>query len=573
MVKIAAQNLRELLVKEGLIDPKVFDDIAIEADRLGQNVADMLISRGIITQEYLTMLLTEYFGVSRADLLNREIDLDTLRLIDEGIARRRRIILFKKESDGSIDVAMEDPSDLETLEFLSRNLKAKINPFLATATELERGYALYGAQYTQDFKKLIEENIRESLLSRARGAEEAAIEVPVIRIVDNVLAYAISLRATDIHIEVLEDAILIRYRIDGILREIIRIPKEVHPAIVARIKLLSNLKIDEHMRPQDGRFRYKIGSDFIDVRVAIIGTFYGEKVEMRLLPAAQKPFSFEELGMLEDTQKVIIENIKKTYGMFLVTGPTGAGKTTTLYSILNILNQTTVNIVTVEDPIEYEIRYVNQTQINPQAGITFASGLRALLRQDPNIIMVGEIRDEETAGMAVQAALTGHLVLSSLHTNDAPTAIPRLIDMKIVPFLIAAILNAVIAQRLVRRICRTCIYSFAPSPEVIDVLKKELGEIIKEREEGGGFSFPATFYRGKGCAQCNGTGYFGRIGIFQVLHETEKVREVMVSPDFSLDALRDLARKEGMVTMLEDGLRKVEIGLTTMEEVLRVIRE
>lgn len=571
MVRISPQNLKDLLLKEGLVDPKVFDDIVLEASRLGQGFTDVLISRGIITQEYLMTLLTQYFGVPRADLLGKEIDTAVMRLIDEGVARRRRVIAFKKEPDGSIDVAMEDPSDLETMEFLSRNLRAKINPYLSAPNELERGFALYGAQYTQDFKKLIEENIRESLLSRARGAEEAAIEVPVIRIVDNVIAYAISLRATDIHIEVLEDAILVRYRIDGILREIIRVPKEVHPAIIARIKLLSSLKIDEHMRPQDGRFRYKIGSDFIDVRVAIIATFYGEKIEMRLLPAAQKPYSLEELGMLEDTQKLVLENSKKTFGMFLITGPTGAGKTTTLYSILNILNQPTVNIVTVEDPIEYEIRYVNQTQINPQAGITFASGLRALLRQDPNIIMVGEIRDEETAEMAINSALTGHLVLSSLHTNDAPTAVPRLIDMKVVPFLVAATLNVVVAQRLVRRICRVCIYSFTPSPEVVATLKKELADFFKEAGEEG--KFPDTFYRGKGCGQCAGSGYFGRIGIFEVLNVSETIRDVVVSPNFSLDSLRNQAKKEGMITMLQDGLRKVEVGQTTIEEVLRVIRE
>lgn len=568
MVKISSQNLREILLREGIIDAKVFDEIAAEADRLGQNASDMLVSRGILSQEYLMGLLAEYFGVPRADLFAHEIDTDAMRLVDEEVARKRNIIPFKKEPDGSVDVAMEDPSDLETIEYLSRNLHLKVNPYFATPSELQKGFALYGAKYTQDFKILIEESIRESLVSRAKGEEEAAKEIPIIRIVDNLLAYAVALRATDVHVEPLEDTILVRYRIDGILREILRMPKEAYPGIVARIKLVSGLKIDEHMRPQDGRLRQKIGNDILDVRVALIATFYGEKIQMRLLASTQKPYSLEELGVFPDMQKIILENIKKTFGMFLVTGPTGAGKTTTLYSVLELLNKPTVNIVTIEDPIEYQIKYLNQTQINPQAGVTFASGLRAILRQDPNIIMVGEIRDQETAEMSINSALTGHLVLSSLHTNDAPTAVPRLIDLKIEPFLVAATLNVVVAQRLVRKICRVCIYSYTPSQEIVSFFKREL---VNPSE--GEAHIPTTLYRGKGCAQCGGSGYFGRMGIFEVFNVDEKIRALTVGEHFSLDVLRDEARKEGMISMLQDGLRKVEVGLTTIEEVLRVIRE
>ena len=329
---------------------------------------------------------------------------------------------------------MEDPSDLETIEFLKRHLKAAIKPFLATSKDLERGYALYGRRLTEDFKKIIEDSIRASLRSRAGSIEGAAKELPIVEIVDNILSYAVSLRASDIHVEILEETILIRYRIDGILKEIIRIPKEVHPAIIARLKLLAGLKIDEHLKPQDGRFRHNAAGNLIDVRVSIIPVSHGEKVEMRLLPSSQKPLSLEELGMLEDTLKIVKENLKKTYGMVLVCGPTGSGKSTTLYSVLNILNRPEVNIVTIEDPIEYDMKYINQTQINPASGLTFSSGLRAFLRQDPNVILVGEIRDEETAEISAHAALTGHLLLSTLHTNDASTAVPRLIDMKIVPF-------------------------------------------------------------------------------------------------------------------------------------------
>ncbi|HPC37563.1 MAG TPA: GspE/PulE family protein, partial [Candidatus Paceibacterota bacterium] len=362
--------------------------------------------------------------------------------------------------------------------------------------------------------------------------------------------------------------VLIRFRIDSVLHEIIRIPKEVHPAIVARIKLLANLKIDEHRKPQDGRFRYEALGEAMDIRVSIMPTFYGEKIAMRLLKATAKPMSLKELGMLDETIKLVEESIRKSYGMFLVTGPTGSGKTTTLYSTLNMLNRPEVNIVTIEDPIEYYIPYANQTQINPQAGVTFATGLRSILRQDPNIILIGEIRDEETAEIAVNSALTGHLVLSSLHTNDAPTAVPRLIDMKVPNFLISAVLNTVIAQRLVRRICKDCIESYEPDEEIIESLKRQFKEM-----EGKEIEIPKVLYRGKGCQICNNTGYKGQIGIFEALNFDEDLRRLINEPDFSLDNLRNKAQEKGMVSMMEDGLKKAQLGMTTVEEILRVIRE
>ena len=346
-------------------------------------------------------------------------------------------------------------------------------------------------------------------------------------------------------------------------------PKKVHPSIVARIKLLAALKLDEHIKPQDGRFRHTMGKDVMDVRVAVMPTFYGEKVEMRLLSATERPLSLEELGFLEDHAATVRDNAKKTYGMILVTGPTGSGKTTTLYSVLNILNRPEVNIVTIEDPIEYNMKYVNQTQINAVAGITFSSGLREIVRQDPNIIMVGEIRDQETAQISVQAALTGHLVLSSLHTNDAPTAIPRLIDLGLPPFLVAAVLNLIEAQRLVRRICRDCIVSYKPDSSVLNAVERQLTDLNIDTK----FKMPAQLYKGAGCLACNNSGYKGRLGIFEVLNVTEDIRKLIVDPAFTLSALRVAARKGGMVTMFEDGLKKIERGLTTVEEILRVIRE
>lgn len=569
MLQIPSQKLKELLVQQGLIASERFDELIAEAERMKQGVSDVLISRGIISQDYFYTLLAKYFGVERTNLVSRSIDAKILKLLDEETSRRKRLILFAQEPDNSLAAAMEDPGDLKVIEFLEKRLNAKIKPYLATQEDLNRGFALFGRQIVENFRKIVEDNISVSLQAKVEDIKEAAAQVPIVAIIDNFLSYAISLRASDIHIEILEDAILVRFRIDGVLHEIIRIPKEIHPAIVARIKLLAGLKIDEHMKPQDGRFRHQVGHDLIDIRVAAMPIFYGEKIEMRLLPSTQRPLSLEELGMFKDTSELVKENMRKSYGMILVCGPTGSGKSTTLYSILNMLNQPEVNIVTIEDPIEYDIKYINQTQINPLAGVTFANGLRAILRQDPNIIMVGEIRDEETAEIAVHSALTGHLLLSSLHTNDAVSAIPRLIDMKVAAFLAAAVLNVIIAQRLVRKICRDCIESFSPEPELIELLKKQFKELRIESK----FIIPKILYRGRGCPACGQTGYRGRLGIFEVLNANEKIRKNIISPNFSLDSLEQAAREEGMLTMFEDGLRKIEIGLTTIEEVLRVIRE
>lgn len=568
MLQIPEVKFKGMLLQDNLMTASEFDTIAEEAKRLGQMTADMLVSRNIITEQHYYNLLSKYFNVSLAALKGKELDIATLRLLPEDLARQKRVILFAREPDGTIATAIEDPSDLAIIEFLEKYLKSRVKPYLAVESDLNKGFALYSQTTVADYRELIDEAIVESKKSKLKG-EEAAKEVPIVSIVDNILSYALALRASDIHIEIFEDFILVRYRIDGVLREVFKVPIEIHPAVIARIKILGGLKIDEHARPQDGRFRYQVGSDIIDIRVAVMPTFYGEKVEMRLLSATMRPLSLAELGMMPDMIEVLEENIKKSYGMVLVCGPTGSGKSTTLYSLLSILNHTDVNIVTVENPIEYNIKFINQTQINPVAGITFANGLRAILRQDPDIIMVGEIRDAETAEIAVQSALTGHLVLSSLHTNDAPTTIPRLIDLNVPPFLVAAVLNVILAQRLVRKICRDCIYSYSPGKELIEALTKQ----VKELGITDDFKMPKFVYAGKGCAVCGDSGYRGRTGIFEVLNVTEDVRKLIISPTFSLDNLKSLAKKEGMVGMFEDGLRKVERGMTTMEELLRVIRE
>jgi type IV pilus assembly protein PilB len=566
-VQIPNEKLKELVVNEGLIKPEDFDQIVLESGRMGHSVADILISRGVITKDYFNELLASYFGVKKASLSPQSIDEKVLRLFPEKLSREKRAVVFKQEEDGSLAVAMEDPSDLETIEFLRRYLKTDIKPYLASPEDLNVGLSLYTKGGAEEIRRFIEENVAESLRSRVVGEAEAAQDLPIVAIVDNFIAYAMASRASDIHLEILEESLLVRYRIDGVLREIMRLPKEICPAIIARVKLLAGLKLDEHTRPQDGRFRQLFGKDYLDIRVAIIPTYYGEKVEMRLLVATQRPLSFEELGMLEDTVEIVKSNIQKSYGMILVSGPTGSGKTTTLYSILNALNKSEVNIVTIEDPIEYNIKYINQTQINPAAGVSFASALRAFMRQDPNIIFVGEIRDEETADIAVNAALTGHLLLSTVHTNDAPTAVPRLMDMKVPPFLIGAVMNLVIAQRLVGKICQNCIESYKPDKRILDMIKEQIEELGLE------YKVSQILYRGKGCSVCGKSGLKGRIGIFETLNFDEEIRSYIIKPDFTLDGLRALARKKHMVTMFEDGLRKAERGMTTIEEVLRVIRE
>ncbi|MGC9599455.1 MAG: ATPase, T2SS/T4P/T4SS family [Minisyncoccia bacterium] len=563
-------QLKKLLIDEGLISAEKFDELFAEAERKSQNILDVLISEQFTTADYLNNLVAKALGVPRVDFSVQKMESDMVKLIPEDIARQRQVVLFARETDGTYDVAMRDPSNLETIEFLAQRLKAKIKPFLATEEDLNRGFSVFGYELGQDFKKLIEENVKASLGARAKSAEEAAGDLPIVAIVDNILSYAIASRASDIHIEVLEESMFIRYRIDGILYEVMSVPKAIHPAIVARIKLLAGLKIDEHYAPQDGRFREQVGNELTDVRVSVMPTFYGEKVEMRVLTSSQKPLSLEEIGMAAGDAAAAKEELKKAYGMVLSCGPTGSGKTTTLYALMNILNKLQVNVVTIEDPIEYNMRYVNQTQVNPQAGITFASGLRALLRQDPNIIMVGEIRDAETADIAVQAALTGHLFLSSLHTNDAPTAVPRLFDLKVPPFLAGSVLNVIIAQRLVRRVCPFCIYSYDAGPDVARTVRVQLHELGVPEDA---VSAPKTLYRGKGCISCGMTGYRGRLGIFELLRVTDAVKGVITAEDFNLEGLRAVARKEGAKTMFEDGLQKAELALTTLEEVLRVIRE
>lgn len=568
-MEISLEELKNLLIKNQLITEGEFNKLVQEAQRTEKNVVDYLISSGYLTKDYYAELLADYFKVERIKLIGLEIPKEILNLIPEEIARTRNAVVFLKEGN-TLKVAMLNPSDLETIEFLEKYTRHFIKPYLCLEEDLKYAFSLYGATVSSDFKRTIEENIKAALKLKGLKEEEVAVEFPIVSLLENLISYAASLNATDIHFEPLSNEVLVRFRVDGILREVVYLPKEILSGLIARIKILSNLQIDEHNKPQDGRMKYKYAQILFDIRVSIIPTMHGEKAVLRLLASATKPMSFEELGMLEETIKIVEGNISKTYGMILVTGPTGSGKTTTLYAILNKLNRPEVNIVTIEDPIEYELKFVNQIQVNPKAGIDFANGLRAILRQDPNIIMVGEIRDQETAEIAVHAALTGHLVLSTLHTNDAPTAVPRLFDLGVPPFLVASTLNLVIAQRLVRRICRDCIYSYQPNEETYHLINNQLKELKGEYA----YEFKSKLlYKGKGCSSCNYTGYRGRLAIYEAFNVNEKIREYIIRKDFSLDGLKKLAFQMKEETMFEDGLKKAERGLTTIEEILRVIKE
>ncbi len=569
-IPIPPAELKRRLVTDGVLSDDAFEQYVGVADRKAQSLLDVLVSEAHVDQGYLQDTIASILGVKLARI-DAAIDETLVKLLPEAIARQRGAVLFKREPDGSIGVAMLNPSDLDTLAFLRQYLGRSVTPYLATAEELNRAYQVYGLQSATDFTRVIQENVTKSLASAAASTpEEAAAQLPIVAIVDSLVSYASTSGASDIHVEALEDATLIRYRVDGMLREIMRVPIGVHAAITARLKLLAGLKIDEHYRPQDGRFRYQMVNANVDCRVSVLPTYYGEKVVIRLLSATDKPLSLQELGMFGKEVEMVTSAIEKSYGMVLVTGPTGSGKSTTLYALMEMLNQPDVNMVTVEDPVEYNMRYVNQSQINPAAGVTFASGIRAILRQDPDIIMVGEIRDAETADVSVQAALTGHLVLTTLHTNDAPTAIPRLIDLNVPPFLVASVVNAIIAQRLVRRICPQCISSFTPDAPVLDAIADQYVSIdVPEADR----RIPKTLYRGKGCPNCHGSGYRGRLGIYEILDIDDTIRNMIGSKNFEVQEFREAARAAGMRSMYEDGIEKAEQALTTVEEVLRVIRE
>ena len=580
---VSEGELKEFIIDSGLVAKKDIDSADEEAKKRGQSLGDILVSRGSLTEDALRRIQAYVLGIPFVNLKDHRIQIDVISLIPEPIARTHNIIAYKKEGE-SLEVAMLDVGDLASIDSVRKKTGLKILSRLTDTESIKSALLQYQKSLKDEFGDIISTEagrIRvvaegNSDLSRD-DLKKMAEDLPIVRIVDTLLRHAIVQGASDIHIEPMETEVLVRYRIDGILHDAMTLPKNAAPGIVARIKVLSNLKLDEKRLPQDGRFKMETEADRVSFRVSILPTFFGEKTVMRLLRETGEGFTLEVLGLHGENMERIHHALNQTTGIILISGPTGSGKTTTLYTMLDILNQPDVNISTVEDPIEYQMKRVNQTQVNPQIGFTFANGLRSLVRQDPDIIMVGEIRDGETASLAINAALTGHLVLSTIHTNSAAGAIPRLIDMGVEPFLLTSTVRVIIGQRLVRKLADPKEeYKLDKTARVKIASDEEFGIAFKTLQDEklakkGSSIDDIKFYRPVPSAE-HEDGYKSRIGIHEVMAISPAIRDIILHSSTS-DAIEAQAKKEGMLTMLEDGLYKAARGITSLEEVLRAVTE
>jgi len=587
MFKIdTVKTIADILHEKGLITSDQLSAIKFENVNTGKSVEDVIKERGYVNDQQFAQAFGEVYGIDYIDLKPEQISVDFLELIPLGLARKYSVVPFEQK-DNELRVAMADPLDLQTIDFIERKTGNKVVPYISTQKTIDRVLEdQKGKELGEEITAAMEELSQTTLKIDEDSQEltDATLrDAPIARIVQMILQTAVKTGASDIHLEPNEGDTRLRYRIDGILEEKRKLPKEMHDSIVARIKILAGVKIDEKRLPQDGRFKIQVGNSETDLRVSTLPTVHGEKVVIRLLKEEGTVFSFKDLGMRGLTRKRFEEAALKPNGMILVTGPTSSGKTVTLASTLSKLNTTRVNIITLEDPVEIRIEGVNQVQVNPGAGLTFATGLRSFLRQDPNVIMVGEIRDAETAELAIHAALTGHLVLSTLHTNSAAGAIPRLLDMEVEDFLLSSTLNAVLAQRLVRRVCENCKEEYDPPKELADNIKStllkvsenktvmskdpEIAKIVRDTLN----SKKLKLYRGKGCNKCGNTGYKGRIGIFELLKASDKISHLILE-NSPTNILQTQAVEEGMITLVEDGVLRVVEGTTTMEEVMRVAK-
>lgn len=555
---ITEDQLKQLLLSVKIIDEKKLAEVVDYAKNSDITLTEALIERDVITDENLGVLISDAFKIPFVVLGKISIPEEAYRVIPERLARKYKAIPFLRDNDG-IKVAMADPKNTLIQEMIAKKTGQKVFAYLATERDIYNKLWLYRRDLQKTFDQLVSEQVRTA-------GKTSSIEVPIAKIVDLIIQYAYQDRASDIHIEPEEKDSLVRFRVDGILHDVLYLPKKLHDQIATRIKVLSSLRTDEHMAPQDGKLRIALEEENLDIRVSILPVIYGEKIVMRLLASHFRQFSLADLGMSQPDLEKVTRGFKKSFGMILSTGPTGSGKSTSIYSVLKIINSREKNITTIEDPVEYRLKGINQIQTNAKTNLTFASGLRSILRQDPNVILVGEIRDSETAGIAVNAALTGHLVLSTLHTNDASGALPRLTDMNVEPFLVASTVNVIVAQRLVRKICEMCKSSVDVTT---DQLALNLPEDIIKKHFGG--KKEVRIYKGKGCEVCHNTGYSGRLGVFEVLEVSPDIKRLIVEQNDSNLILKK-AIEEGMNTMLDDGMLKVIKGMTTIEEVLRVTK-
>lgn len=568
------KNLAEVLLDRGLIDKEKADEINLAELKTGEEEEDIIKNMRILSDEDLTRAKADLLRIDFVDLSEIGFSPEALALVPESVAQKYKIVPYSMDPKGKfLSVAMVNPLDIETVEFLEKKTSLKVKAAIATEKQIKEFISekyVREKGITSEVSQALDEQKKDEAEMVAETAQKVSAEAPVAKIVSTILGFAVKSRASDVHIEPQEDNVRIRYRIDGILQEKYLLPRNVHDAVVSRIKILSNLKIDEKRVPQDGRFFFSADGNDVDLRISTLPTTYGEKVVMRLLQKSQKVPTLPDLGLRGLALKNLMEAIERPHGIIIVCGPTGSGKTTTLYSVLDKVATSKVNVVTIEDPVEYQMKGVNQVQVNTQAGLTFASALRSFLRQDPNIIMVGEIRDSETADLAINASLTGHLVFSTLHTNDASGVPPRLLDMGVEPFLLVSSLTCVVGQRVLRRVCKDCVTETDVPPEIEAELKTTLGPIygmIKDKWQKSGK--PLKIPKTVGCEKCNNTGYFGRIAIYEVMEMSEKISKLVVEKAAASD-IQKQATEEGMLTMKQDGYVKVLEGTTTMEEVLRV---
>lgn len=567
--KANAASLLDLLRSERLLTEEQYQQVKVKVATAGQSPATVLKSMGFVSEEKIAEAQAEILGIPYISLSTVSFSPQALSFLPRVVVERFSLIPFNyEEKTKTLSIAMANPIDLDALGFVRQKTGLIIKSFAANPREVANAIE---QQYQQELVGQVGEAIKETEEFQeektvdSKDLDKVIKEAPIAKIVSTILGYAVQSRSSDVHIEPMEDKLRVRYRIDGILYDKLSLPRNVHDSLTSRIKILASLKIDERRTPQDGRFNFTVDNKEVDIRVSIIPTVKGEKIAMRLLQKTGGIPTLPDLGLSGMSLKALENAILRPHGIILVCGPTGSGKSTTLYSILSRLNTTRVNIASLEDPVEYEIPGVNQVQINPAVGLTFASGLRSFLRQDPNIILVGEIRDKETTDLAIQAALTGHLVFSSLHTSRAAGAIPRLMDLGAEKFLLSSTINAIVGQRIVRRICQHCKQSFVPPMQLVEELKRDLGQLFPKTDE-------VRMYKGKGCPECGGLGYLGRIGIYEVMPATERISRMILEKNDE-GALENLAISEGMITMKQDGYLKVLRGDTTMEEVMRVAQD
>lgn len=554
-MNIPDEKLRGMLLQSSLVSESSLNIVAEYAKTSGVSLFDALLEKNIVTEEQLGKLIAQDYKIPFITLANLTIPENVYRVVPDKFAKVHKLMPFARDATG-LKVAMADPSDSTAIATLEKKTGQKILVHYATEHDIRSALQLHRRELQTLYAELMKKYLREE-------------EAPIVTIVDLLLHTAVDETASDIHIEPQESDSLVRYRIDGVLHDVLRFSKAIHQQVVSRIKVLANLRTDEHSAPQDGKIRIKHDDQPVDIRISIIPMVEGEKIVMRLLVSHFRMFSFSDLGMNPEAIAKINAALRRSYGMILSTGPTGSGKTTSIYAMLKILNVREKNITTIEDPVEYRIQGVNQIQVNAKTNLTFANGLRSILRQDPNIVFVGEIRDPETAGIAINAALTGHLVVSTLHTNDAATTLPRLTDMHVEPFLVASSVSLIVAQRLVRKICEYCRISTTITE---DELKKSLpAAVINKHYIPVGENKEIRVYKGEGCKNCRFTGYAGRVGIFEIMEVSKAIRKLITDRQDS-DVIMQQAIAEGMATMLDDGLMKVSQGITTIEEILRVTK-